>query len=114
MAARTPIQKWRELEKDNKLLSKEITGYLALYHEGVQLNVYAHRWRKYIEQKKQPHYDTIKYHYLYHEFLDDPERKRQKQVKAIKDKQCVKVQQELEEKYNNLIAYAKSQGYTIC
>lgn len=113
MAMRKPILQWKDLEKDNKLLSKEIHSYLALFHEGVQLNVYAHRWRKYIKEKKQPHYDVIKYRFLYHAFLDDPERKRLKQVKAMKDKQNDKVQQELEEKFNSLIAYAKSQGYTI-
>ena len=88
---RTPIQKWRELEKDDKLLKKEIHDYLKHQHGGTQLAVYEHRWRKYIKEKKQPHYDTIKYRYLYETMIEDPERKRLQQLVKMKNKQPVKV-----------------------
>lgn len=88
---RTPIQKWRELEQDDKLLSKEIHNYLKHYHGGTQLAVYEHRWRKYIKEKKQPHYDTIKYHFLYETMIECPERKRLQNVIKQKNKQPVKV-----------------------
>ena len=89
---RTPIQKWRECENDNKLLSKEIHDYLAQSHEGVQLAVYEHRWRRYVKEKKQPHYDTIKYRFLYNVVTDDKEIDRLKSVikQSVKVKQTVK------------------------
>ena len=87
---KTPIQKWRIVEKDDKLLSKEIHDYLKHQHGGTQLAVYEHRWRKYIAEKKQPHYDTIKYRFLYETMIDDPERKRLQQIVKMKNKQTVK------------------------
>lgn len=89
---KTPIQKWREIENDNKLLSKEIHDYLKHQHGGTQLAVYEHRWRRYIKEKKQPHYDTIKYRYLYEVMINCPERKRLKQ--------CVKVKQSVNNEDN--------------
>ena len=88
---RTPIQKWREIEKDDKLLSKEIHDYLKHQHEGTQLAVYEHRWRRYIKEKKQPHYDTIKYRFMYETVSENKELERLQQIVKIKNKQTVKV-----------------------
>lgn len=65
------MNKWEQTVNDNKLINKEIHDYLSMTHQGVQLGVYCHRWRGYIKEKKQPHYDTLKYRFLLREVERD-------------------------------------------
>lgn len=84
----SPIQKFREVFNDDKLLKKEIHDFLSQDHCDAQLAVYKHRWFKYVRERKHPHYDTIKYRFLYNCVNCDQELQRLREInKMLKNKQ---------------------------
>ena len=86
--SQTPIQRFREVFNNDKLLKQEIHDYLSQSHCDTQLAVYKHRWFKYVRDKKQPHYDTIKFHFLYNCVNNDQELNRLRDIiKLLKSKQ---------------------------
>ena len=54
------MKAWMQCDKE-----QAIHDYLSETYEGKKLNTYKTRWKGYIEERKQPHYDALKYWWMY-------------------------------------------------